>query len=399
MAVDLMTLMESLSAENTSIQSIFGDVGVPVRRIYARMSEADKVVFNARVARALDLVEGVSTGNIAPNRLAEAMGTSDFPLLMGAALDAILVKAYKSWPTSYRDWAKVSPVNDFRDVVRYEVTGGDGTLPEVGAQEEYPATSLNEAKTTFRVKKYGTRISLTWEMIKNDALGAFADIPKRFGLAATRTEEKFATSLIVSASGPDSTLYSEAQGNLLTSPLSVVAVQEGFQAMSEMTDAGGEPILNRPTVLAVPPALEPTANNIVNALTIKAKTTGGGSSEQEIETTNWIKAGGLKVAVLPYAPVIASTANGATQWYLFADPAEGRAAVEVAHLRGHEAPAIFMKSPNAIGLSGTSASVFDGDFDTDSIQYKVRAVFGGRQGDYRFTVGSTGAGSAGAGSS
>ena len=393
MAVDLMTLMESISAENTVIQSIFGDAYVPVRRIYARMSEADKIVFNDRVARALDLVEGVSTGNIAPNRLAEAMGTSDFPLLMGAAQDKVLVKAYESWPTSYRGWAKVSTVPDFRDAARYEVAGGDGTLPEVGQQSEYPATNLTESKATFRVKKYGTRIPLSWELIKNDALGAFSDIPKRFGRAAARTEEKFATSLIVGPSGPDSTLYSSAHGNLLTSPLSVAGVQEGFQAMSEMTDAGGEPILNRPTVLAVPPALEPTANNIVNALVIKARTGGGGTSEQEIETTNWIKAGGLKVAVLSYAPILASTANAHTQWYLFADPAEGRAAVEVAHLRGHEAPAIFMKSPNAIGLSGTSASVFDGDFDTDSVQYKVRTVFGGRQGDYRFTVGSTGAGS------
>lgn len=392
MTAELMTLMEDIGAENTSIQSIFGDTDVPVRRIYARMSEADKVAFNSRVARALDLVEGVSVGNIAPNRLAEAMGTSDFPLLMGAALDGVLVKAYKSWPTSYREWAMVSPVNDFRDVARYEVTGGDGTLPEVGTQKEYPATSLSEAKTTFRVKKYGTRLALSWEMIKNDALGAFADIPRRFGLAAARTEEKFATSLVVGASGPDSTLYTSAQGNLLTSPLSTAAVQEGFQAMSEMTDADGNPILNRPTVLAVPPALEVTADNIINALTIRAQTGGGGTSEQAIETTNWIKAGGLKKAVLPYAPILASTANAHTQWYLFADPFEGRAAVEVAHLRGHEAPAIFMKSPNAIGLSGTSASVFDGDFDTDSIQYKVRTVFGGRQGDYRFTVGSTGAG-------
>jgi len=109
--------------------------------------------------------------------------------------------------------------------------------------------------------------------------------------------------------------------------------------------------------------------------------TGGGSSEQEIETANWIKAGGLKVAVLPLCAdprvdrkrVHASGISSPTR-------AEGRAAVEVAHLRGHEAPAIFMKSPNAVGLSGTAASAFDGDFDTDTIQYKVRAVFGGRQG-------------------
>lgn len=386
-------VMGDITKENASIKNFFGEAGVSVSQIYSRMSEADRVAFNQRVIRTLDLIEAVQIGDVGANRLREAMGASDFPLLMGVALNQTMVGSYKAWPVSYPAWAMVGQVNDFRDAERYEVTGGDGTLPEVGVQNEYPATTLAEAKKSFRVKKYGTRIPLTWEMIRNDAMGAFADIPKRFGLAAARTEEKFATGLIVGASGPDSTLYSSAQGNLLTDPLSVAGVQAGFAAMSEMTDAGGEPILNRPTVLAVPPALEVTANNIINALTIKAKTTGGGSSEQEIETANWIKAGGLKVAVLPYAPIIASTANGGTQWYLFADPAEGRGAVEVAHLRGHEAPAIFMKSPNAIGLSGTAATAYEGDFDTDSIQFKVRAVFGGRQGDYRFTVGSTGAGS------
>ena len=390
-------VFETVDVTDASIKQFFAEAGTPVGRAFAYAE--DKVGLLNRVGRALDLVEATSRGDVGINRLAEAMGTSDFPLLMGVALEQVMVGAYKSWPTSYRDWAMVSTVPDFRDAARYEVAGGDGTLPEVGQQSEYPATTLTESKATFRVKKYGTRIPLSWEMIRNDAMGAFADIPKRFGRAAARTEEKFATSLIVGASGPDSTLYSSAHSNLLTEPLSVAGVQAGFAAMSEMTDAGGEPILNRPTVLAVPPALEVTANNIVNALTIKAKLTGGGSSEQEIETANWIKAGGLKPVVLPYAPIIASTANGSTQWYLFADPAERRAAVEVAHLRGHEAPAIFMKSPNAVGLSGTAASAFDGDFDTDSIQYKVRAVFGGRQGDYRFTVGSTGAGSAGAGSS
>lgn len=392
MASDIMTLMESIGAENAAIREFFAEAGTSARQVYAQMSEAEKIRHNSQVARALDLVEGVGAGNIAPNRLKEAMGTSDFPLLMGAALDQKMIGAYKAWPISYPAWAAVSTVNDFRNAERYEVTGGDGTLPEVDPQLEYPATKLSEAKKTFRVKKYGTRLPLTWEMIKNDAMGAFGDIPRRFGLAAARTEEKFATSLIVGESGPDSTLYTAGQGNLLTAPLSVAAVQDGFEAMSKMTDMDGNPILNRPTVLAVPPALEVTADNIINALTIRAQTGGGGTSEQAIETTNWIKAGGLKKAVLPYAPILASSANAHTQWYLFADPFEGRAAVEVAHLKGHEAPAIFMKSPNAIALGGGAASAFDGDFDTDSVQYKVRAVFGGRQGDYRFTVGSTGAG-------
>jgi hypothetical protein len=60
-------------------------------------------------------------------------------------------------------------------------------------------------------------------------------------------------------------------------------------------------------------------------------------------------------------------------------------------LRGYETPQIFMKMPNQSTVGG-GPSPMDGDFDTDSIEYKVRHIFGGVAEDFKMTVASTGAG-------
>ena len=55
-----------------------------------------------------------------------------------------------------------------------------------------------------------------------------------------------------------------------------------------------------------------------------------------------------------------------------------------------------MKSPNAQLLSGGASNAADGDFDTDSIAYKVRHVMGGSHttavGGWRFSYWSDGSG-------
>ena len=77
-------------------------------------------------------------------------------------------------------------------------------------------------------------------------------------------------------------------------------------------------------------------------------------------------------------------------WYLFADPKGGRPALEFGKLRGHEQPELFMKLPNSVavgeGAMGPGPGItpgtmnmnpMEGDFDTDSIHYKIRHCFGG----------------------
>jgi len=114
-------VFEIVDATDATIKQLFAEAGTPVSRAFAYAE--DKVEFLNRVGRALDLVEATSRGDVGINRLAEAMGTSDFPLLMGVALEQVMVGAYRSWPTSYRDWAMVSTVPDFRDAARYEGRG------------------------------------------------------------------------------------------------------------------------------------------------------------------------------------------------------------------------------------------------------------------------------------
>src|SRR5205823_2790522 len=93
----------------------------------------------------------------------------------------------------------------------------------------------------------------------------------------------------------------------------------------------------------------------------------------------------VKIAVNYYVPIVASSANGATSWFLFADPNTSRPALEAGFLRGHEAPEIFVKRPNAQLVGGGEVPE---DFDTDTQQWKIRHVLGGARIEPKASVGS-----------
>lgn len=117
----------------------------------------------------------------------------------------------------------------------------------------------------------------------------------------------------------------------------------------------------------------------------------GGTSNQKVTAANWVR-NRMTLVVDPYIPVVAGT-NGNTSWFLFADPMVSRPALEIGFLAGYQEPAIFIKEPNARRVGGGAVNPLDGDFDSDSIEYKIRHVFGGARMDGRATVASNGSGS------
>ena len=173
--------------------------------------------------------------------------------------------------------------------------------------------------------------------------------------------------------------------------LSIAALQTAMTVLGNQVDEQGEPIVIESVELVYGPALEVTAMNILNALQIEV-TEAGGTSAQKLIAQNWMKSA-LRPNKNPYIPLVASSANGATSWFLFANPNNGRPALEAGFLRGHEEPEVFMKSPNARRVGGGDVDAFNGDFDTDNIEYKVRHVLGGTRMDPKMTVGSNGSGS------
>jgi len=378
--MEFLQLVESLNADAASKENLFGNEG-------SRIVPRNDVKYKKGLAEAANLVSRmIKYGRgIDAYHFQEALGTSDFPIYFGDILDRQILASYAEAPQSYAQWAKVSQVNDFRPAKRYAQDGGEGPLKAVDEFGEYRAVSRSESQLMFSVKKFGARFDISWEAIIDDYINMFTDQPVRFGRAARRTEEREATSLLFTDG-----FFSTGAGsndNLMTSnALTVQNLQAAIEKFSAKRDTDGEPIMVGPSILLVPPSLEVTANNILNASEFLAWD--GGQEAFQMRTNNWLQ-GKLNPVVNHYLPVLDGT-NGNKAWYLLADPQAARGAVEFAFLRGHSTPEMFMKAPNALSIGGGDAGGMAGDFDHDAIGYKVRHVMGGTVIDPKCALKSVG---------
>lgn len=326
-----------------------------------------------------------------PGIFRESMTTSDFPYLTGDVLDRMLLARYREFPAAWRQFAKVATLRDFRTVRRLASDGLEGQWGDVPEQDEIEYGSLSETNYTYAPKKYAKGAKLSFEALMNDDLGAFEDIPNRLGRGGARTVAKFVTGLYIDASGPHASLYTAGNVNIVTSNpvLSIAALQTAWKVLRSMLDSDGEPIMVEAAVLVVPPALEVTARNILNAVQVFLTNTGGASG-QEMVGDNWIGSS-LTLAVDPYIPIVASSANGSTSWALFAAPSVGRPALEVGFITGFAEPQLYQKLANTVRIGGGVDQVA-GDFATMSQEYKGVLAFGGTRLDPKATVASNGSG-------
>jgi len=368
---------------------------------YVALNEIDRGEgYEQKLKETVDLL---SNANNLPSHkheylIKEALTTSDFPKLFGDVLDRQVLASYKAVDPVWKAFVKMSTVKDFKDAYRYAITGGDQLLAKVAEKGEYLASERSEDRYTLNVDKYGKQFDISWEALINDDLGALKDTPERFARAAVRTEHRVTTCLYAydqtggagtaahTFGGP---LYSTFAGeiNKTAGALTIGFLEQGLEAMAGFLDANGEPIQNRAKFLVVPPALEMTARQI---LTSANKIYTGGAGGTAWPTTNVLPQYGLTLVVDPYLPICSLineptyplSAN--TAWYLFADPKD-IAALEVAHMSGHERPEICMKASDKVTVGGGAIGPMSGDFATDNVLYRVRLVFGGITQDWRAT--------------
>jgi hypothetical protein len=393
---ELLETLETIQAAEASVTRLFASRedggGRPVRSLRRSQDPA----YVQSLAECATFLQEVLTGRRPSYHLQEAMTTSDFPILFSDILDRQVLADYQQAEPVWRSFARTSRVRDFREVKRYTVDGGMGLLPEVPEKNEYPEDSIPDlAPFTYRVTKKGKRFQLTWETLVNDDLDIMSRLPRNLAVSARNSESVFATKLFVSSTGPNSTFFTSGNGNLLTGnpALSITALQAAFTLLSKHRDTDGNPIVIDAAVLMVPPALEVVARNIINATQILAASGGGdGTENDQLTVANWMK-NKVTLVVNPWLPVI-DTTRGDTAWYLLQAPGgAGRPISEIGFLNGYDAPQLFMKSSDAIRVGGGLTSPMDGDFDTDSIQYKLRHVFGGTLLDTKSAVASNGSGS------
>lgn len=366
------------------------------------MSPVNQMRFSeAKVAAAIDLFNNKPgySEHAYRAKLEEAITTTDFPYLLGHITDRAVLANYHAPENplyNWKDYMKVTKVNNFNTVDRYRITGKDPLLPLVPERGEYQPITPSEFKNSYSVKKYGRQFDISWEAQINDDLGAFRDMPSEMAYAAKNTEAVLATSLIADAAGPNVLLYGDTIAdcgqnvtNLGSLPLTIANLEITIGLMKSQTDPSGKRLRIRPTTLVVPPELESTARAILTSTYKTYIPDSAAAASIAMPTVNTIPQSGLQLRVNDWLPYVDESANSDATWYLFADPNMG-AAVEVAYLRGHETPEICMKASNKVSVSGGMISPLSGDFETDTTQYRVRDVFGGTQLDPRMTYAQVG---------
>lgn len=352
----------------------------------------------------------------------EAETTSDFPYLFGTVLERTLYAKYKAANPDWRTYVKVGTQNDFRPQWLLGVNGLQGGLQQVQMRGEYKQdANLQDGKLQISLNKYGREFPLAWETLINDDLGAFSDIADRFATAANRTEYRFATGLFATASGPSSALFGHALAhpfyptktvsNLFDSTNKVqvigadgteVATTPSFNAdtlaaaasvMRRFVDFDGEPVEFDGFELVVPPALEIRMLQALNPANIiqSGGDSTSGAKGQIRSSSNTAAQLNITGHVNPYLPILDTSGNADKTWYLFARLSNGGYAARVNFLRGHESPELCMKNPNKVAMGGASMSPLEGDYESDSVRWRIRHILGGTTVDPNYGAAFVGA--------
>lgn len=216
-------------------------------------------------------VRGLSRHSISQRAL---MTTSDFPKLLANVANKSLLGAYALAPNTYEFMTSPKGVNDFKALNLYG-KGAPPALLEVPEGSEYKRGNMGEVSDTVAIKKFGRVLGFTEEMLINDDLGAFSDVPGEWGRAVRTLEAGLAWGQIIN--NPQmydgNALFSLAHGNLAVTPsvMSISSIGDGIAAIeNQIAEAAGGEIVEylglHAEYLMVPPALKALALQLTGQL-------------------------------------------------------------------------------------------------------------------------------------
>lgn len=326
---------------------------------------------NKQILEARELFQGAMDGNLrARATVMETLTTSDFPLMLNAAYGRELQGEYAAIAPVWNRFAKRLMVPDFRKRNLTDILGGRAALEKVREAAEYPARKAAESERGFQVDKYGARFPLTWEMLKNDDLGAFRDFPQRLATAARETEERIALAPIFNAAGTGLSSFLTSRVNS-SKTLSRVNLNAAFAEIAGRRDYDDRPVIVTQPILMVPTALAQVAADIVSVVKNIDPTTGDERAGSGLTYTP-------EIVVNPWLDIVgAGYTNNAKTWFLLPPPSTGdKPGLGVAFMNGEETPDLRVKNDQGNRVGGGAVGPEEGSFDDDTIQYRVRHVVG-----------------------
>jgi phage major head subunit gpT-like protein len=182
-----------------------------------------------------------------------------------------LLEAYTAVASIATRICAQTDVNDFKQVTRYRLTG-QGTFEKVGPDGELKHAQVTEESFTNQIDTYGKIIALTRQMMINDDLGAFLQIPRILGRQSALAVESAVFTLLLSN---PSSFFSAGNKNLVTgagSALQITALTAAEQLFADQVDKDGKPILLTPAILLVPTALKVVAQQLMTETRVNETT-------------------------------------------------------------------------------------------------------------------------------
>lgn len=298
--------------------------------------------------------------------LQAAFSTTSLPGILSNIANKMLLEGYNYIEDAWRLVSKIATVTDFREHSRYRL-GGNFRFQQVGPDGELQHGKLDEQKYGQKADTHGIMFALTRQMIINDDLGAFTDIPRQIGMGAAEAIADAVWALLlgnpVQADGQ--AFFSTAHKNYAEgadTALSVDALTAAEVLFNSQVKPNGRPLGMSASILLVPTALKVAAEMLMKSMQLNETTTAN-----KPKPTNNPHAGKFDVVSSVYLSNASFTGNSSKAWYLLADP-NRLPAIEVAFLNGVDQPTV---------------EKTDADFNTLGIQFRGYIDFGVREQDFR----------------
>jgi len=271
--------------------------------------------------------------------LHRAMGTSDFPILLGNAAGRILLGAFDDAPAVLKQTARLNNLPNFKDRTVIRFPSGAPSLERVNEHGEFKQGAISEAGNGWRLATYGRIVSLTRQALVNDDLSAFAGLLTEFGRSAARREADELVGMLTGTPLVDgSALFHADRSSLVTATLTAAGLALAVKSLRLQKESGGGFIIQEPAFLVVPAALETVARQLVASITPAV--------------TGSVQPYTVTVLVEPRLDAVSPTA-----WYLAAG---NQTALEYGYLDGAQGPETFQQE----------------GFEVDGMEIKCRLDFG-----------------------
>jgi len=367
----------------------------------------------------VQLGEALAGDRLAQARLKEAVTSDQLAPMFVRAANVRFQEYFDAHETIWDKIATKELLTDFRpasllslkpDATTAPIDNGGyqhpvGTLPHVPELTPYPTMSYSADGAFITTAKHGARIQFSFESFINDEWNVISRFPKDAATLAARTEDLLVLLQLFDPSTKSlrTDVFNDANktkanftgvpdeftggtgasgvGDEKNAPLSFDAIVAArFQALATMRD-GHSTYVPEGFVLVTNPALAEVAKGYTQINEIRVQN--GKRTE--------IKGNPLKDLEVVTSDLI-SVVGGEKAWVLLpkGGRANGKTVLAKTGMLGREAPELRIHNKTGQMIGGGDVNPYEGSFDNDDVEVRIRQIAGAGIVRYDGVIGSTG---------